>query len=50
MNVKMMMIILYISTTWERPSRRDGPGRRSSASVLGKAYAVGDMGPAYPVA
>ena len=40
--------ILYISTTWERPSRRDGPPRRSSAPrssapVLGKAYAVDDI-------
>ena len=35
--------ILYISTTWERPSRRDGPRRRSLATVLGKAYAVGDI-------
>ena len=37
-------IILYISTTWERPSRRDGPRRRSSAPVR-RRYS-----PAYPVA
>ena len=41
--------ILYISTTWERPSRRDGPRRRSSATVLGKAYAVGDIARRIPL-
>ena len=40
---KSSSAILYISTTWERPSRFDGPRRQSSAPVLGKAYAVGDI-------
>ena len=42
-------IILYLSTTWERPSRRDGPRRRSSATVLDKAYAVGDIARRIPL-
>ena len=44
-----IIIILYMSTTWERPSRWDGPRRRSSATVLSKAYAVGDIARRIPL-
>ena len=40
--------ILYISTTWERPSRRDGPRRQSSAP-RSSATAVGDIAQGIPL-